>query len=926
MRLILRPLFRQRLFVAVSVCLTLLGSGCFAQAAWDGEYYEAGETLNPECSPTEANCDVNPVTDVAHGGTGLTSYTAGDLLYATSSSVLGRLALGIDGKILKVVGGTLAWADDSAGTAFSADGDGIELSGSTFSLELDGASLAKSASGLRVSATYTGQNTITTLGTITSGTWNGTAIGDAYLTKSGDWTGIFDGQEGAYYLGRANHTGTQTAATISDFTSSARGTISSAATGLTYSSSTGVLTATTGYAIPTTSSATNWDSAFGWGNHASAGYAILGGKAGGQTLIGGTAANNTLILQANSASGNTSTNSGIQFRVGDSGGTTAMTILNSGNVGIGNAGPTHKVDIVAGALATTQKALSITGTLSGTVARQIGAQMDFTSSAGNTNENDGLFVRLLPGNTSSAYNIAGLFTNTVAGTGTNLIGGTANYGIYGDAVSTTAGTNIGFYGQASGGNISIGASGSSTIAKDSATNVGIFGLGRNTGTSGIQLGGYFGLSSSAPTFASSALMADNGSTTSPIFVSRDNGTEVFRIDDGGRVGIGITSPQQLLDVSAAQPIVRITNTTNLSGVLWAGTEIAKLEFYSADPSGPSIAANMSIIGSADSTGGVPGGDLAFFTKNVAGTLSEKMRITGNGNVGINNTAPGSYGLRLTGTRQAASGDLAVVSFENAGTSSADVLTLKQTGEAGSSESAFVNFYTNLGLVGSINSNGSGVTSYSTTSDRRIKDNIEDTTYGIDDVLKIPVRDYTMQQDPKHAKQTGFIAQELAAIYPDAVSANGDDGLSPLNGKTPWSVDYGRLTPLLVKSIQDQQALLGDIADQEGLSNAVAETRTETPFRALEYISEKIEDGWRPLRNLAALRLTALRGYFEEVFAKKSHQEELCVGTPGNETCLTKPQLDALLNYQPAQSVPPPETADSPEEEPPVESIDTPPSE
>jgi hypothetical protein len=36
-------------------------------------------------------------------------------------------------------------------------------------------------------------------------------------STSGDWSGTFDGQEGAYYLSRANHTGTQTASTISDF-------------------------------------------------------------------------------------------------------------------------------------------------------------------------------------------------------------------------------------------------------------------------------------------------------------------------------------------------------------------------------------------------------------------------------------------------------------------------------------------------------------------------------------------------------------------------------------------------------------------------------------------------------------------------------------------------------------------------------------
>lgn len=37
------------------------------------------------------------------------------------------------------------------------------------------------------------------------------------VQPSSDWNGLFDGQEGSYYLDRANHTGTQTASTISDF-------------------------------------------------------------------------------------------------------------------------------------------------------------------------------------------------------------------------------------------------------------------------------------------------------------------------------------------------------------------------------------------------------------------------------------------------------------------------------------------------------------------------------------------------------------------------------------------------------------------------------------------------------------------------------------------------------------------------------------
>ena len=55
-------------------------------------------------------------------------------------------------------------------------------------------------------STWIGTTNITTLGTIISGTWTGNAIGDSYLTKTGNWTGTFDGQEGSYYLDYGNLT------------------------------------------------------------------------------------------------------------------------------------------------------------------------------------------------------------------------------------------------------------------------------------------------------------------------------------------------------------------------------------------------------------------------------------------------------------------------------------------------------------------------------------------------------------------------------------------------------------------------------------------------------------------------------------------------------------------------------------------------
>lgn len=62
------------------------------------------------------------------------------------------------------------------------------------------------------------------------------------------------------------------ASSISDFVSTVRTSISETIEGLTYTSGTGVLSLDSGYTIPTTTRATNWDTAFSWGNHASQGY------------------------------------------------------------------------------------------------------------------------------------------------------------------------------------------------------------------------------------------------------------------------------------------------------------------------------------------------------------------------------------------------------------------------------------------------------------------------------------------------------------------------------------------------------------------------------------------------------------------------------------------------------------------------------
>jgi len=111
-------------------------------------------------------------------------------------------------------------------------------------------------------------------------------------------------------------------------------------------------------------------------------------------------------------------------------------------------------------------------------------------------------------------------------------------------------------------------------------------------------------------------------------------------------------------------------------------------------------------------------------------------------------------------------------------------------------------------IGSISSTTGTNVSFNTTSDIRLKENIRNTHYGIADLMQIKVADYNYRADRSKATTTGFLAQELYKVYPDAVTPGGEDEKT-----APWAVDYSKLTPLLVKAVQDQQA---QIAAQQAL--------------------------------------------------------------------------------------------------------------
>ncbi|OUW00825.1 MAG: hypothetical protein CBD16_06215, partial [Betaproteobacteria bacterium TMED156] len=78
------------------------------------------------------------------------------------------------------VGSTNIAFTQFSGTGQIVAGNGLAKSGNTLSVNVDDSTLEINSDTLRIKTTYTGQNSITTLGTIATGVWNGTDIGVAH--------------------------------------------------------------------------------------------------------------------------------------------------------------------------------------------------------------------------------------------------------------------------------------------------------------------------------------------------------------------------------------------------------------------------------------------------------------------------------------------------------------------------------------------------------------------------------------------------------------------------------------------------------------------------------------------------------------------------------------------------------------------------
>jgi hypothetical protein len=181
------------------------------------------------------------------------------------------------------------------------------------------------------------------------------------------------------------------------------------------------------------------------------------------------------------------------------------------------------------------------------------------------------------------------------------------------------------------------------------------------------------------------------------------------------------------------------------------------------------------------------------TAGAAISFTQAMTLTNGGDFGINGTPPNDsqFYSKNDGANRFAG------TFENHSASGLGM-------SIGTASTVLAHFYPNAirtgSPVGSITTNGTS-TSYVTSSDSRLKDNIVPAPSASDVIDAIQIVSHDWKAAPDEHVTYGVIAQDLHAVAPQAV-LQGDDGEEV---EKTWGVDYSKLVPMLIKEIQSLRA-------------------------------------------------------------------------------------------------------------------------
>jgi hypothetical protein len=305
--------------------------------------------------------------------------------------------------------------------------------------------------------------------------------------------------------------------------------------------------------------------------------------------------------------------------------------------------------------------------------------------------------------------------------------------------------------------------------------------------------------------------------------SESNGISIL---ENGKVGMGLSDPLTLLHLQNNNsigtgdpgnnviPSIYIYNSNTASNTAHS---ILTLRTNGSGGGNPYLSFDINgVRGYSVGIDNADGDKLKFHTNwSLNNVNTPALTLTSDGKFGIGTSSPGR-------SLQVQSSDNTSVYVESTATDNNGLMILNANTDLNWNLNyhEFIYFQKQGNNIGSIiaANNGSGV-SFNTSSDYRLKTDLRNYS-GLDLVNKIKTYDFAWKENS--SRMHGVMAHELQEILPYAVSGLKD--AADANGKMIiQGVDYGKITPVLVKAIQEQDEIINSLKkDKERLEQTIKE--------------------------------------------------------------------------------------------------------
>lgn len=252
------------------------------------------------------------------------------------------------------------------------------------------------------------------------------------------------------------------------------------------------------------------------------------------------------------------------------------------------------------------------------------------------------------------------------------------------------------------------------------------------------------------------------------------------LDNSGRLAIGSSAPQSW---STTQAVIEMYPSNgggyiNMNGASTFGGYLYWNMYFNGTSN---ICINTGAVGAAGMNGS--GGHDVYVGTGTAGSAASLTLVT---------SIDSSANFMVGTSSSTGAGGLTIQSVTNG-------RTVYNNNNGAATGFVFQTFRRSGTEIGSITQNGTTAVLYNTTSDYRLKENVQPISGALDRVAKLKPSTYRWKSDGSDGE--GFLAHELAEVCPLAV--NGEKDAVDAKGDPKYqSIDPSKVVALLTAAVQE----------------------------------------------------------------------------------------------------------------------------